>query len=184
MDLEVNRFWKRRHAFRVEPDQRPQQQTSTSHHISSRRNPPRQWEPSSCLPGRQPLLESGCRYQSGWPPLHLQKLRFQSGDGTTGPRLTLRCGQGGEARMQRTQPTPPSLAPGPPLPARSPTHPAVPRSRGEILTTLQRKYLRPFRAMGSLRQLLSSLSKRLRTNDGFTSLQWERECLAVSQPAP
>ena len=103
---------------------------------------------------------------------------------TTGRQLTLRCGQGGEARMRRTQPTPPSLAPGPPLPARSPTPPAVPRSRGEILTTLQRKYLRPFGATGALRQLLYSLSKRLRTTDGFTSLQWERECLAVSQPAP
>lgn len=150
MDLEVNRFWKRCQAFGAEPDEWPQQQTSTSHHISSWKSPPRQWELGSCLPGRRPLLKSGCRYQSGRPPLHLQRLRFQSGDGTTRPQLTRRRGQGGEARMRRTHPTPHSLAPGPPLPALSPTHPVVPRSRDEILTRPQRKYLRPFGVTGSL----------------------------------
>lgn len=78
------------------------------------------------------------------------RLRFQSGDGTTRPQLTRRCGQGGEARMRRTHPTPHSLAPGPPLPALSPTHPVAPRSRDEILTRPQRKYLRPFGVTGSL----------------------------------
>lgn len=142
MDLEVNRFWKRCQAFGAEPDQRPQQQTSTSHHISSRKNPPRQWEPGSCLPGRQPLLKSGCRYQSGRPPLHLQRLRFQSGDRTTRPQLTLRCGQGREARMRRTHPT------HTPWPLGLPCLPSLPHIL--ILNRPQRKYLRPFGVTGSL----------------------------------
>ena len=137
MDLEVNGFWKRCQAFGAEPDQWPQQQTSTSHHISSRKNPPRQWEPGSCLPGRRLLLRSGCRYQSGRPPLHLQRLRFQSGDRTTRPQLTLRCGQGREAPMRRTHPTPHSLASGPPLPALSPTHPNSHQAAKEVFKAIR-----------------------------------------------